>query len=213
MRQLPLRGLFRRIRNQGERHANDDSRTERGAVVMEAAIVFPVLIILVLGIMEFGLAFASTSTTTASSRSGARLAATAYPQAGSTPTNQQATADQIAAAVSADLKALNNATPIGMVIYRVDPSSTEGAPVGGFPGDNMVGGCSANCFWYTWSSGTMTYSSGGWSNPDACGSSVDSIGVYVQVEHDYVTKFMGDSRIVDGHTVMRLEPLPTDQCS
>ena len=53
-------------------------KTERGAVLIEAVFVFPVLIILTMGILEFGLAFASSATTTASSRSGARLAATAY---------------------------------------------------------------------------------------------------------------------------------------
>jgi hypothetical protein len=182
-------------------------------VLVEAILVLPVLIILILGIIEFGLAFASSSTTTASSRSGARVAATAYPQASGT-TAQTATADQIAAAVSADLKALSNATPLGMTIYKVDPTSTEGAPVGGFPGDNMTGGCSSNCFKYAWNTGTdtMVYSNGGWAAPDACGATVDSIGVFVQVRHEYLADMFGTTRTVTGHTVMRLEPLPTDQC-
>ena len=189
------------------------SRQDQGAVLVEAAIVFPVLVLLVLGIMEFGLAFASASTTTASSRSGARLAATSYPQAGSVPVSQRLTADSIAEAVSADLKALNNAEPIGMTIYRVDPNSPTGAPLGGFPDEGLATGCSANCFRYTWNGSSMTYDSGGWIKPDACGDAVDSIGVYVQVRHTYVTNLIGTSRVVDGHTVMRLEPLPNEQCA
>ena len=189
-------------------------REDRGAVLVEAILVLPVLIILVLGIIEFGLVFASSSTTTASSRSGARIAATAYPPSSGT-TAQRATADQIAAAVTADLTALSHATPLGMTVYKVDPTSTSGAPVGGFPGDNMTGGCSSNCFKYTWNAGQnkLVYSSGGWSTPDACGATVDSIGVFVQTSHEYVSDMFGSTRTVTGHTVMRLEPLPTDQCA
>jgi hypothetical protein len=187
---------------------------EKGAVLVEAILVLPILIILVLGIIEFGLAFASSSTTTASSRSGGRIAATAYPPSVGA-TAQRATADQIADAVTADLTALSNATPIGMTIYKVDPTSTSGAPVGGFPGANMSGGCSSNCFKYLWNAGSnkLVYSSGGWASPDACGATVDSIGVFVQVSHEYLADMFGSTRTVTGHTVMRLEPLPTDQCS
>ncbi len=187
---------------------------ERGAVLVEAILVLPVLIILVLGIIEFGLAFATSSTTTASSRSGARIAATAYPPS-SGATAQRATTDQIAAAVTADLTALSNATPVGMTVYKVNPSSTDGAPVGGFPGANMSGGCSSNCVKYLWNAGQnkLVYSSGSWATVDACGATVDSIGVFVQTSHEYISDMFGSTRTVTGHTVMRLEPLPTDQCA
>lgn len=176
--------------------------------------MLPVMILLVLGIMEFGLLFTSYSTTTASSRSGARLAATDYAPAGQGAGAQLAAAESIAAAVSADLKVLNNATPVGMAVYRVDASSSNGAPVGGFPGDNMAGGCSSDCIRFSWNpaTDTMDYVSGTWPNPDACGVTVDSVGVYVQTRHSYITGTFGTERTVGGHTVMRLEPLPTDQC-
>jgi hypothetical protein len=41
---------------------------------------------------------------------------------------------------------------------------------------------------------------------------LDSIGVFVQVRHDYLTGFVGESVYLEGHTVMRLEPLPSDEC-
>jgi hypothetical protein len=181
---------------------------------VEAALILPVLVILVIGIIEFGLLFTSYSTANGSSRSGARLAATAYSQAGTNPTTQLETADLIAAAAAADLKVLNNAVPTGMVIYKVNPNSGDGAPYGGFPGANMVGGCTSSCFRYTWNSGTeeMVHSSGSWTNADACGTEVDSIGVYVQAKHSFMTGFFGADHDADGHTVMRLEPLPADQC-
>lgn len=190
------------------------SRGQQGAVLVEAALILPVLVILVLGIIEFGLLFTSYSTANGSSRSGARLAATAYSQAGTNATAQFAAADQIAAAVSADLKVLNNAVPTGMVVYKVNPSSGDGAPYGGFPGANFVGGCTSACIRYTWNAGTdkMVRSSGSWTNADACGVDVDSIGVYVQAKHSFMTGFFGADHDADGHTVMRLEPLPADQC-
>ena len=178
--------------------------------MVEAALILPVIVLLILGIMEFGLLFTSYSTTTAASRSGARLAATAYSQAGTSTTAQDSAATQIAAATAADLEVLNNAEPIGMVIYKVNPSSTDGAPIGGFPGANMTGGCTSSCIKFSYNAATQAFTktSGSWTNADACGTAVDSIGVYVQARHTYISGILGSTRDVDGHTVMRLEPLP-----
>jgi hypothetical protein len=180
-------------------------------VLVETALVLPVLFLFLIGIMEFGLVYASGATANGATRSGARLGATGYATAGTTSTAQRGAADQIAAAVTGDLENLSNATPVGMTIYRVVGS--DGGPAGGFPGANLTGGCTSNCFRYRWNGTSMVYQSGGWAAPDACGLTVDSIGVYVQVRHDYLTQVIGSSRTVSGHTVMRLEPLPTDQCT
>ncbi len=50
-------------------------RTERGAAAVEFALVLPVLIILVLGIAEFGHAFQVQGTLSAAAREGVRLMA------------------------------------------------------------------------------------------------------------------------------------------
>lgn len=187
---------------------------QQGAVLVEAALVFPVLMLIVIGVMEFGLLYTSHSTNTASTRSGARLAATEYSQAGTSSTQQQIAATNIAAATAADLKVLRNAEPIGMVIYKVNPASASGAPHGGFPSQGMSGGCSQQCIRYRWNDTTssMDHVSGAWTDPDACGVQVDSIGVYVETRHDFITKAFRSTAMVGSHTVMRLEPLPTDQC-
>lgn len=194
----------------------EHQRGQRGAVLVEAALVLPIMILVVMGIIEFGFAFGSATTTTGASRSGSRLAAAAYATSGNIAANQRAAADQIADTVAADLVGLTSADPVGMVIYRADPTSTDGAPVGGFPDDgNISTNCTTDCFVYEWnpSMDKMDYKSGAWPDPDACGLTLDSIGVYVQADHHYITGFIGDSVYVDGHTVMRLEPLPSDQCS
>ena len=107
--------------------------------------------------------------------------------------------DRIAAATAADLEVLNNAEPLGMVIYKVNTSSTDGAPIGGFPGPNMTGGCTSSCikFSYNASNQTFTKTSGSWTNADACGTVVDSIGVYVQARHTYISGILGSTRDVD----------------
>ena len=190
------------------------TRSQQGAVMVEAAMVLPVMILIVVGIIEFGMLFTSYSTSTASTRSGARLAATAYAQAGSVASAQNAALTQIALSSAADLKVLTNGTPVGMAVYKVNPAATDGAPFGGYPGDAVAGGCSSSCVKFTWNptTKTMTQTTGSWTNADACGVTVDTIGVFVQVQHKYITAFFGSNRTVTGHTVMRLEPLPSDQC-
>ena len=53
-------------------------------------------------------------------------------------TTRRTAADAIADAVSADSKSLTSAEPVGMVIYKVDPNSADGAPTGGWPGDLTI---------------------------------------------------------------------------
>ena len=197
-----LRGPARRRRR----------RDERGAVLVETAFAIPILLAILLGTIEFGLVYSTGSVTTGSSRAGARLAATSYAPAGTAATAQATAADSIAAAVSVDLASLQNAVPIGMAIYEVNPAAPDGAPVGGFPGNLLSGGCTASCIRYTWNGTAMVRSSGSWSDPDGCGTVVDSIGVFVQVRHRYVTGVIGTDRLVNGHTTMRIEPLPSEQC-
>ena len=193
------------------------ARSESGAALIEAAIILPVLMVFLLGIIEFGLVYATGATATGASRSGARLAAASFGPGKATLSTQ---ADNVASAVSGDLTALTSAVPVGMVVYRVNPSGTDGAPVGGFPTrtDAMSGGCTSDCFRYTWNTSTkkMVRNGGpGWTmaNTSVCNAaSADSVGVWVLIRHSYLTKLLGQYNWVDGKTIMRLEPVPSDQC-
>lgn len=62
-----IRGILERAR----------SRRERGATLVEAAMVFPILILIVMGTLEIGLAFKDYLTVSYISREGARLGALA----------------------------------------------------------------------------------------------------------------------------------------
>jgi hypothetical protein len=181
------------------------ARGERGTALVEAAFVLPVVIIVALGIIELGLLFRSASVTTASSRSGARLASASY---GNTPVasinctaTPTSTPCQVAKTVESDLNGLQAwATPLEMWIYK----SASGDPAGGT--------CGTNCMKFTWSSGAFVYTSGTWTTPDACGAAIDSVGVVVKVKHNSLTG-VGISRNIQQKTVMRLEPKPFGVCA
>lgn len=187
-------------------------------MLVEAALVLPVMITIVLGILEFGLMFGNYSSAVSSTRSGARVGAALYSQAlaGAQETAQQTAAiGEIVAATEADLKAMNNATPVGMAIYKVDPSRGDGGPTGGFPGPDLAGGCTSRCIRFTWNGSKMVRQSTAqqWADPQRCAlASVDSIGVFVEVQHRFITGIFGTSKRLTGHTVMRLEPVPTQNC-
>lgn len=188
-------------------------RSDRGAALVEAAIILPVLLVFLLGIIEFGLVYATGATATGSSRSGARLAAATF---GPNRSDMQGTANAVAAQSAGDLQALTSAVPIGMVVYKVDPTRTDGGPSGGFPASNntMSGGCTSSCFRYTWNAATKSMtpaSSPGWNMTDAdvCfAASTSSVGVWVLIRHSYLTQLIGKYTYVTGKTVMRLEPVP-----
>jgi hypothetical protein len=93
-------------------------------------------------------------------------------------------------------------------VLWVYKATAAGAPTGG-----SFASCNTDCFRYTWDIATKTFvvQGGSWSNPDACGNLLDNIGVYLRVDHTLVSGFFMPNRIVEEHTVTRLEPIPADQ--
>lgn len=165
----------------------------------------PVVAIILFGVIEFGFLFGTAQTANSSARAGARQAAQQYALAPSS-----ATADQVKAAVVADLKNLEGfGTPIEMWIYKADVN-------GKYVNDPSFGTCGANCIRYSaWNGSDFTTRSGTWAGftgegtPDACGATVDSVGVYTKVSHKYIAGLFGDRQTVAETTVMRFEPKPT----
>jgi Flp pilus assembly protein TadG len=177
---------------------------DRGVVLVEAVFIFPVVFFIVMAIIEYGLLFAGQSTTSSSTREGARFASANFAVAA----DKKAAADQVMAEVVKDLGALTGYdTPVQLLIYQ---AKNNGNPMFG-----SLTSCSQNCFHYTWNGSTFAYdlSSPQWTNPQACiGTQLDSVGIYVEVQHNYVTGAFGSSKLLQEHTVSRLEPLPLIQC-
>ena len=187
-----------------ERRASGD----RGAVLVEAAFVLPIFLFFIFGTIEFGLAFASQSTTTSSTRQGARFASANFAAVG----NPAAAADQIRLTMQTYISALTGYdTPVRLWMYHAAPPNTLGAgePIGGAGFTS----CNTDCYKYTWNGTQFVLdASPGWNDAAACAPSIDSVGVYLEVNHNYVTGAIGTSVLLKEHTTLRLEPLPLAQC-
>ncbi len=192
--------MLRTIRR---RRRDDDD--DRGAALVEAALILPVVAIILFGVIEFGFLFATAQTANSAARAGARQAAQQYALA-----PNSTSADQVKASVVADLKNLDGlGTPVEMWIYQADAN-------GDYVSDPTFTVCGANCIRYTgWNGSDFATRSGTWGpgsgegNPDACGATVDSVGVFTRVSHRYIAGLFGDTQEVTETTVMRFEPRPT----
>lgn len=200
---------------------------ERGAVAVEAALVTPMLILLVLGILEFSFVMRDYVSVTSATRSGARMASasagagTQVCDSGETGTECSNTAAPELAklavnAIQSQGSALNKDEINYVLVYKADSA--------GYPGSltawtsNPLADCTSagKCVSYTWvkNSNKFKYSAGTWTSSmiNACVSNSDSVGLYLNSTHPYLTHMFGSSVTVSDRTVMRFEPLTADVC-
>ena len=174
-------------------------RSEGGAALVEAAIILPVVVLIVFGIIEWGLAFKDALTVSSATRAGARTAS-AMPR-------QSNMAAQTKSAMEKAVSALPNGSIQQMWIYKADP--TTGYPDGG----SSFSGCTT-CFVYSWNTSTQKFVPAGsqswnFASQSACAGAVDSVGIYLKVNHALITGFFGNNVVLKDHTVMNLEPVPS----
>lgn len=173
---------------------------DTGAVLVESALVFLLLVTLVFGVIEWGLYIKDANTVTSATRAGARTASALPRQAGF--------ADRAAAAVASSLIALEPGSAEVLWIYR---ANADGLPDSG-SFDIPCGVCHR----YEWDAASRDWRLvwAGWpyASQVACGGQdSDALGVYVRARHRFFTGFFGPDRTVADRTVMRLEPVP-GQC-
>jgi hypothetical protein len=168
-------------------------------------VIFPLLIFIVLGICEYGLAYRNSLTVSSASRAGARTAS-------ALARNAEFDTDTVDS-VSAALNALPEGRWQEVWVYEAQ-KPTDAAP--GMPDSGNFTTCTT-CVRFRWDptadsgNGDWVADGGTWS-PDsqkACAGEADYIGVYVKAEHRYVTKLFGATRTLQDHTVMRFEPIPS----
>jgi Flp pilus assembly protein TadG len=205
-------------------------REQRGAVAVEAALVTPFLVLLVLGIIEFSMVMRDYVAVTSASRSGARIASAnggAGPQvcdAGETGTECANTsapelAKLAANAIQTQGSALNKDQINYLLVYKANAKGYPGTLSGW--GSSPLTDCknAGSCVAYTWvkASDKFKYASvnGGWTSStiNACVSNSDSVGVYVNSTHPYITGMFGTSITISDRTVMRFEPLTAETCA
>lgn len=180
---------------------------ERGAVLVELAIILPFMLLMVLGMVEAGMAWRDTISVTSAARQGARV---------TSHLGQDLNADReglyAVQAVLGDLAddielvIIYNANGDGTVPSQcMDESRSTGsvhcnryttAMLDDLSDDNKWG-CQAGSYDRTWCP----------DDRDDKAETADHIGVYVQFRHGYTTGvFPGDDVLIGRHTVMRIEP-------
>jgi Flp pilus assembly protein TadG len=188
-------------------------RTEKGASAVEFAIILPLVLFIVLGMVEFGTLIKSTNTVSNAANAGARVA--------SVESRKESYHVNAKLAIEA---VLNNAKIAAkkIVVYKAD--RTTGAPTNG--GTPLVSKdystCTAECFiwkefngFYVWNNINDTTGNvpptvrWPWWRMAACGttSGTDYIGVWVEYDHRFITSLFGTSRTVRQRAIYRLEPI------
>lgn len=194
------------------------ARGDRGAVLVEAAFVLPVLLTLVFGIVEFGFAWRDKITVETATRAGARTASNLGPTAQADYNTLQTVLSAISSIPTAnvDLIIIFDASTSGT------PSATclAGTPVSNnsAPPNNGTG-----CNVYSGSQFTLASTSFGCgsSSPDRywcpTGSARQNslsqtngpayVGVYVKAHRSFITKLFGTTGpTMTSTSVLRLEP-------
>jgi hypothetical protein len=213
-------GLTRR-----RRFARALGRTERGAVTVEAALITPLILLIVFGAVEFGFFFKESHTVSSSATRGAREASALPKQ----PDYQLRVA-----------KVLNNALSVlnadelkdtKVVIYRADTYSTlpgvDGTLPKGITQLSKVNDCTIQCWHFYWDPVTKTLktsetelSASAWKAADmwACapdpsipaqaGGILDTVGVWISAPYKAITPlFTWLNQDVITRAVFVLEPV------
>ena len=179
-------------------------RRERGATLVEAALAFPILILVIISILELGMAFKDYLTVSYLSREAARIGALA----GNDPLADCAILLGIESlATEGDLRRIQQVR-----IYRASP--TTGLPVTGFnTGSWRDNGNPPLCTVPNDPMDTWTVNSTAWPTSDrevSVGPDVspDIIGVRITLDRNWITGFppFRGSMTVDESTITRLEP-------
>ena len=185
---------------------------ERGAVLVEAAIISPILLVVVFGIFEFSLLFRTHLTVANMARDGAR-AASAY--------GRDLDADKrIIETMLASGAAIDENEIEYIVIYRAE-NPTDGPQASCANGNANSGRWACNVYrpsdWQNtllWDSGTF-----GCNTPHLdkhyCPTSRDTeidalgfIGVYIKTRHSSATGLFGTTNVITDQVVLRFEPDP-----
>lgn len=209
-------------------------RGENGAVAVEAALVLPLVMLLVFGIIEFSLLLRDYVSVTSSARAGIRLASA---EAGSGPCTSDATDTTLCTApTSTPELAQDTADAVDRALTSVDRTAVQyllvyEANAKGYPCTTATGCSTAtavpassqftctgyiNCVTFTWNAtkGAFRYTSGAWDSRtiSACVNAQDSVGIYLRTDHKLVTGLFGSKLPVNDRSVAKFEPLSDDSC-
>jgi hypothetical protein len=203
--------------------------SDTGASAIEFALVVPILLLLVFGIIEFGLVMRDYLSVASSVRVGARIAATGAGAGPGTcpgapvvcvPANVPALAQAGADAIQQAGTAMPQDLIDYIFVYKANDKGYPGA-TGVTTMPTNAAGCTAagNCVVFRWNKvlDRFVYQEGTWNSStiNACINSglAQSVGIYMKATHPYLTGFFGANLGLSDRAVMKFEPLPAISCT
>jgi Flp pilus assembly protein TadG len=184
----------------------DQGDPERGAVLVEFALVLPLLISIVFGIVEFGLFFRDYLTVANTTRTGARV--------GSAAGSSYDADYQILQAI----KSAATALPTGANAIEDISIFKSSASDGTVPAACKTASQTSQCNHYTKTDLSRPITEFGclasspdkyWcptTRSDSQSAGTDYVGVYLKMTHTFATSLFGPSKTITDTVVMRIEP-------
>jgi hypothetical protein len=221
------------VRALDERRAG--RRRQRGAVAIEAALVTPLVLMMLIGIVEFSFALRDYVSVSSAVRTGIRTATTnsALVSGNGTceapgpslpspppcsPANTPAFAQMAAQAIQQTGTAMPKDSIDYIFVYKANDKGYPGAN-GSTTMPGSIAACAASatpCVAYTWidSRDKFGYAGGSWTanTINACPTTADNVGIYMHATHKFVSRLFGASIALGDRAVMRFEPLPSTTC-
>ncbi|MCX6434178.1 MAG: pilus assembly protein [Actinobacteria bacterium] len=217
-------------------------RGDRGASAVEFAILVPVLLLILLGILEFAFVLRDYLSVSSAVRVGTRVAASGAGSKAATcpnplPTGMTACAGtdtpQLAQSAADAIQRAGTAMAQDAIdeiwVYRANtsgypansyytsvanPNNTTGATT---QAAMLAAGCNTACVKYAWNDAQnkFEYRGGVWdyTKINACIKDPDAVGIYMKATHPFFTKFIRSTISMTDRSVMSFEPLPAGQCA
>ncbi len=202
-------------------------RDERGAAAVEAALITPVLLLIVFGIIEMGFLMRDHIAVTSMVRNGARIAS-ASADAGAADCSVRAdpvapcapaTAPMLAQLAADAMQGSGTALPKNRIqqiwIFNADPDRIPGNA------DDEPTTCVTRCVAFRWvpaaggdpDAGRFRYLSGSWNEATitTCATRADRVGVRLITTHPFATGMFRDITVEDT-AIMTFEPEPALTC-
>lgn len=214
--------------------ARERARGDRGAAMVEFAFLFPLVLLLTMGIIEFGLALRDYVGVSNIVRDSVRTAS-AEPQTGATgsltnirrghagtttPTSFAYDASRI---IESTGTAVPKSTIIDMWVYLANPKGYPSQSLAGWATDTTgsFSSCpAATCVRYAWdnSDASFAYRSGDWdpAKINACAGKPQAmaVGVYMRIQHrSVVPGLVKTDFTISDSSVLRFEPMRNVSCA
>ncbi|MEZ5253167.1 MAG: pilus assembly protein [Microthrixaceae bacterium] len=189
-------------------------RRERGAVLVETALILPMLLMIALAVLDLGLAWRASMTVTSAARAGARVS--------SNLGTSWSTDRNALMSIDAALGAIDNGDVVAISIFRASSADGTVPPACITASARSAGGnAAARCNTYT---GADLGNVGALSFPSSCSGrhqfycpstrqnrqgavgGPDYVGVYVEIAHPTMTRLFGSTMSISETAVMRVEP-------